>query len=750
MASDGNVGNLSYSLELDTQQLINGQRKVEQELKKTERSFDSLGAAVKPIAAGIAAAFATGAIVAFTKKVIEVQREFDKLNSMLQTATGSAEGRDAAFAALQEFAAKTPYDLAQVTKAFTQLVNLGLTPSERALTSYGNTAAAMGKNMGQLVEAVADAVTGEFERLKEFGIKSSAQGDKVVFTFRGMKTEVQNSASAIEGYLMALGENEFGGAMALQAATLDGAISNLADSWDSLFRTISDSGLGDAIEDTVRVAIQVIDVLIGTLGEGEQKLNKADAAAEEMRRADNIKGWAESSIAALAVLADAADVVWQTISVLGRNVAFVFQGMGREIGGIGAQVAAVMQGDFKRAGDIGDMMKADAVASRKALDAADAKTLADRMSWGDKIRKQMNNNSKSVYGGDRLAGFKTGADGGATGGGKKAAKKGKTEEQKAAEEWAKWKDKQRAEDIVADKKYREEQAQIADQDAKDQLKREEDKAKAQYEVSQQIGGITALDAEFALKADKLNEYLNAELITQETHDLAMIALAQETSDKVAAITQAKTDKQLQSQHELLQASASGFDAMAGLAETFAGKQSGAYKAMFAVSKAFSIADAALSIQAGMAKAQSLAFPLNISEYARVAATGAGILSSIKSINYGGGRQYGGGVSAGSLYKVNETGMPEMFTASNGSQYMMPTSNGNVTPANQLGGGGGVNIIVNNNMAGADVTATASPDGRMVEIAVNRAVAEVAGQFRNNQGSVWSAAKAGSNIQGRTV
>ena len=136
--------------------------------------------------------------------------------------------------------------------------------------------------------------------------------------------------------------------------------------------------------------------------------------------------------------------------------------------------------------------------------------------------------------------------------------------------------------------------------------------------------------------------------------------------------------------------------------------------------------------------------------AQVVSAGAGIMSSIKGMNFGGGRQYGGGVSQGTMYRVNETGAPEMFTASNGKQFMMPTSNGNVTPANQVGvGGGGVQIVINN-MAGADVTATASPDGQLVEIAVKRAVAEVAGQFRSNSGQVWNAAKNSTNIQGKTA
>ena len=35
----------------------------------------------------------------------------------------------------------------------------------------------MGKDLSQMIEAVADATTGEFERLKEFGIKAGKEGD---------------------------------------------------------------------------------------------------------------------------------------------------------------------------------------------------------------------------------------------------------------------------------------------------------------------------------------------------------------------------------------------------------------------------------------------------------------------------------------------------------------------------------------------------------------------------------------------
>jgi phage tail tape measure protein, TP901 family, core region len=117
-------------------------------------------------------------------------------------------------------------------------------------------------------------------------------------------------------------------------------------------------------------------------------------------------------------------------------------------------------------------------------------------------------------------------------------------------------------------------------------------------------------------------------------------------------------------------------------------------------------------------------------------------------SFGGGRRYGGAVNSDSMYRVNESGAPEMFTANNGAQYMMPTSNGNVTPANQVGGGsGGVTINISN-YTGADVQATTSPDGKMIEIAVRQAVQAVGDGLRSNTGPAWDGLKAGSNAQSK--
>lgn len=254
---------LALRIKFDGSAVAPGLNRMKEDIRSTAAGISAIfRSMVAPIAASISAA-------AGLQQLVAVTREFDKLSAGLITATGSAAGAKEAFAAIQNFAATTPYDLAQTTESFTKLVNFGLTPSERAMRSYGNTASSLGKDLNQMIEAVADAATGEFERLKEFGIKASKEGDKVKFTFRGVKTEIGNNAKEIEDYLIKLGENNFGDAMANRMATLDGAISNIGDAWDTLLRTVSGKGIGNAIADAVREGTAALDELTAKIDSGE-------------------------------------------------------------------------------------------------------------------------------------------------------------------------------------------------------------------------------------------------------------------------------------------------------------------------------------------------------------------------------------------------------------------------------------------------------------------------------------------------
>ena len=215
--------------------------------KSTTSAFKLLGGAM--------AALGVGALVSsFARTVTESER----LKGSLKTMTGSTEDAAFAFSELERFAAQTPFTLDQSVEGFIKLKALGLDPSERALRSYGNTSAAMGKDMMQMIEAVADASTGEFERLKEFGIKASKQGDQVSLTFQGLTTTIGNSSEEIQNYLLEIGETKFGTAMEDQMKALPGLLSNLSDNVGALFRKIGDVGGIDLFAGAITAASAVV------------------------------------------------------------------------------------------------------------------------------------------------------------------------------------------------------------------------------------------------------------------------------------------------------------------------------------------------------------------------------------------------------------------------------------------------------------------------------------------------------------
>jgi hypothetical protein len=216
-------------------------------LNKATRSVDAAAAKMETAFRGVGVALAAVGAGGMLGSIVRTNVEFQKLSATLKVVTGSAASAKAAMGGLEEFATKTPYALDEVVGAFVKLKAMGLDPSLEALKSYGNTASAMGKGLDQFIEAVADAATGEFERLKEFGIKASKEGDKVSITFQGVTKTIGNNAAEIEKHLQTVGNVQFAGAMEEQMATLGGAFSNLGDQVAKLERQVGEGGLNDAL-----------------------------------------------------------------------------------------------------------------------------------------------------------------------------------------------------------------------------------------------------------------------------------------------------------------------------------------------------------------------------------------------------------------------------------------------------------------------------------------------------------------------
>jgi hypothetical protein len=106
-------------------------------------------------------------------------------------------------------------------------------------------------------------------------------------------------------------------------------------------------------------------------------------ADETLRAAEESNGFT--------VAANAARTVLETFVVVGSEVAFVFKGVGTEIGGMAAQLAALARGDLKGFTAISDAMKEDAARARVEHDKFVAgimdRTPATVDSWGNEGRR---------------------------------------------------------------------------------------------------------------------------------------------------------------------------------------------------------------------------------------------------------------------------------------------------------------------------------------------------------------------------
>lgn len=226
---------------------VGGALRADEVIKNMSARALSLTMGLAKVAA-IGGTVALGALgVAATNKAAT----FESLQAGLTTAEGGNRSRGLAeFERAREFAASTPFTLEEITSALLRLKNLGLDASNTTLTAFGNIAASFpGKTMLDFTEAVADAVTFEWERLKEFGIKAKVDGDKVAFTFRGITTEVAKTSSAVAEYLKGIGNTQFAGAMEAQMNTFRGVMSNLQDAWDAFLVDVASHGLLDAMKE---------------------------------------------------------------------------------------------------------------------------------------------------------------------------------------------------------------------------------------------------------------------------------------------------------------------------------------------------------------------------------------------------------------------------------------------------------------------------------------------------------------------
>ncbi|UOX38092.1 tail tape measure protein [Klebsiella phage 37P2] len=633
--------------------------------------------------------------------LVASQRNFDKLNSGLITMTGSAENAAKAFQVLQQFAKETPYGLNQAVEGFTKLVALGLDPSKEALISYGNTAAAMGKDLNQMIEAVADAATGEFERLKEFGIKASQNGDQVSFTFRGVTTTVKKSSEEIQKYLLNIGNTDFAGAMDVRAKTLDGVLSSLADTFDGLVLNIAQSGFGDAVAEQAQKAEDAIQSLSDSIASGEligavedwvtlfeESFKFVSDALNDL--AFDTEGKSSDMAKSLGDIPDAIREWLPDIQQTFHEVVAWFQRLDDYAVALGQSFADVFDVS-KSAGLTFKNMTAEADKAY-AASLASAKAEADGIRQRSEARRKEIEEQRKQYEERRKQeidlrtlvnkpGTSGGASSGAGGSGSAAAtaKRQAEQQRKQAQEFIDGIKRQNSDELAAiDEKERQKLAKLdefrkqnalkdgeyeatktqialdADAQRNELLKQQtEARMKEQNSADEYIkqlqanfeGEAAELDRQYAVKQEKLDEFHKKGLVSEEEY------------------LNAKAELQKQKDEETLRMDLNTWDQIAG-------NIASASKEGTAIYKAAAITQSIISTYLAATKALAEGGPiLGPILAATTVAAGLANVAKIRSA-----REQGGSLSAGQASTIAERGKPEVI---------MPASASRVRTAQQM-------------------------------------------------------------------
>jgi len=221
-----------------TRQMRNGLDDATNSTRNLGQSSGILGGSLGSLATkalGVATAYlSVKSAVGLFKDGLNQTSSMEQYKNTLETVMKSSQKASEAIVWATNFANKTPYETGDVIDATVKLTSYGMVAKD-VLGGIGDMSSVMGKGLDQAVEAIADAQSGELERLKEFGIKKQDVIDEAAKTMKGK--EIVNSKGQItdqEGFnkaLFSLMDTRFKGGMDKQSTSYKGLMSTITGVW---------------------------------------------------------------------------------------------------------------------------------------------------------------------------------------------------------------------------------------------------------------------------------------------------------------------------------------------------------------------------------------------------------------------------------------------------------------------------------------------------------------------------------------
>ncbi len=262
------VNNILNMVDLNTKKYNDNLKKMTKttatETKKSSAAFSGLSAAWKSMI-GVISAGAIGNAV-----VKELKSTETAVASFIDS-TGSIDKARETFEMLQQAARDTLQPFDSLKAAALDLRRNGIEPTSKQLTTLSQIAISSGKSLETVTSAFTSSVQGRFRALSQLGIVAKETGDKIALTYKGTTTVIEKSNAALTDYFTKIGDQNRGALDYLQSG-MTGALNHLDNAWSDFVRSISESGLGQAIADTIREVSKVLDGITGWINRNQKSI----------------------------------------------------------------------------------------------------------------------------------------------------------------------------------------------------------------------------------------------------------------------------------------------------------------------------------------------------------------------------------------------------------------------------------------------------------------------------------------------
>lgn len=683
MAGEEQVGNIVYQVQMDVANLIEAQRKVNERLEKMNggaakaaKSLDQLQTSISRVASAIA----TSIVIEWGRAFLVAADNMSQLNARIERLTGSAATASQTMQSLMNISSMTGGSLQDTAKLWETLSTalrstgatngqiLQLTETLQKIGRIGGTSAEeMANALRQFGQSISSGVVRaeEFnsilEQMPELARQMAAGLGISIGELRQLmldgKLTAQDALNAIQKQTGVV-NIEF----AKLPRTLSQANASLTNSFlsmvDSVNQTTGASAAMVAVIDSISSAL---DRLTGKTASAAAQISDLNSTAEMFERRARTYSWLgldgwEAQSKALVGLSNKAAMLVGDLDAVKKASNIVANTKPIEI----KAVAAASTGKTKKT-----QAEKDAETYAKAQESVNEKL--------DELKQKADLSADSVEGLSRAHAILNA---------EQSLGNSATKDQiKLAGGYA-----ARIWDTTNALKMRQQAEQasrfISQEVSASKMQRDPYTGEAQDPAAQ-------VNEEEQRKLEALTKYQQMGVINAQQFEDGKTAIARQASNDRISIAQQEAKRQVDVMNMLLGGIGEGFSGLAEIVSKSAGESNAAYKTLFAISKAFAVAQSTLNLQLALSNAMASGpFPWNMAAMAQVAAAGGQVISSIGAMSYGGGREHGGPVSASSMYRVGEGGKPEIFKASNGSQYMIPGDNGRVISNRDIGGGGG--------------------------------------------------------------